>query len=173
MQVDGNFVVASIGVPSQTIYTNEDVVFNAIATNANQYQWSFGDSTLIVGVANPDQTYLVPGQYTVNLICSNALGCTATAQANVIVYLPAAINNVSSSAINVSANQKDVTVKMSDVPSLGAKINIYNLLGQLLLAKPITQQTEVFTLADQPTGYYLVSVENNDEVRTKKILLAQ
>jgi PKD repeat protein len=173
MQINGNFVVASIGTPVQTIYTTEDVVFNAIATNANQYQWNFGDSTIIMGVANPDQVYLTPGQYTVNLTCSNDLGCSATAQATVIVYEATAINNVSANSMNVFANKNDVTVKMNDAPAAGAKISVYNLLGQLLLAKPITQQNQVFTLAGQPTGYYLVSVENNAEIKTKKILLSE
>lgn len=173
MQINGNFVTASIGTPTETIYTNEDVVFNAITTNANQYTWEFGDSTIITGVANPDQTYLVPGQYTVTLTCTNDSGCTASTQATVIVYEATGIKNISANDIHVYAYGKDITVVMGDVPASNARINVYNLLGQSVLNGPLTQASQVFNMAGQPMGYYLVSVENNGEVKTQKILIAQ
>ena len=83
--LSGNFVIASVGVPTQQIYTNQDVVFDAITTNADHFNWDFGDSTLIIGVAHPTQVYLIPGTYTVNLYAYNDLGCGANAQATVIV----------------------------------------------------------------------------------------
>jgi len=171
--LNGNYVTASIGTPSEPIFVNQDVVFDALTTNSVNYDWSFGDSTLIVGVAHPTQRYLVAGTYTVNLTSSNDLGCSATAQAVVTVYGASAINNVNVKEATVVAEGKMVTVNMNDNSlSQDAQITIYNLLGQTVTVLPLITQVANMNLQNQATGYYLVSIRNAGVINTKRIVIA-
>jgi PKD repeat protein len=171
--IDGNYVTASIGVPGPVIYTNTDVVFDAIATNASEFQWDFGDGTLINGVMHPDQTYLEPGVYTINLRCANNVGCSATAQVSITVVAATGINDVNSKAISINTVGKQINVNLNDVQNDNAHIQVYNLLGQSLYTVPFSSQKETIDLGQQPTGYYLVSVKNAGKTSTKRIFLAQ
>jgi hypothetical protein len=172
--LNGNYVTASIGVPAQPIFTNQDVIFNAFTTNSVNYTWDFGDSTIIIGVANPTQVYLVPGTYTVNLFSSNDVGCSATAQAVVtVVASTTGINSISkNNATTVISFGKTVVVNMNDaVVSQDAQIFVYNLLGQSVVSLPITSQSENINMQNQSTGYYLVSIRNSGIVNTKRVII--
>jgi hypothetical protein len=171
--LNGNYVTAAIDTPAQTIFVNQDVIFNAITTNSINYSWDFGDGTIIIGVANPTQRYLVPGTYTVNLTSSNDVGCSATAQVVIIAIAGAtAINNVSKNEATVISNGKSVVVHMNDaVISQDAQIQVYNLLGQSVVSLPLTSQSANINMQNQSTGYYLVSIHNSGLVNTKRVLI--
>ncbi len=150
------------------------MIFNAFTTNSVNYTWDFGDSTIIIGVANPTQVYLVPGTYTVNLFSSNGVGCSATAQAVVtVVASTTGINGISkNNATTVISFGKTVVVNMNDaVVSQDAQIFVYNLLGQSVVSLPITSQSENINMQNQSTGYYLVSIRNSGIVNTKRVII--
>ncbi|MDB5281245.1 MAG: hypothetical protein JWO06_320 [Bacteroidota bacterium] len=169
--LNGNFVVASIGAPQQTIFTHSDVIFDALVTNASQFSWDFGDGTLINGVAHPDQIFLVPGTYTVNLIASNTQGCSATASTSVEVLLETGINEASNKNINVTAHAKTVTINMNDLSINNGEVSIVNILGQPVYTAAVNTTTQQINLDTQATGYYLVSVKNAGKVSTKRVFL--
>ncbi|HWB63816.1 MAG TPA: PKD domain-containing protein, partial [Chitinophagales bacterium] len=128
--VSGNYVVANIDVPGPHIYTYQDVVFDAVTANANQYEWDFGDGTLIDGVAHPTQRYFVPGKYTVTLYCYNNAGCSAEAEAEVTVLQgTTAINDVNSNGTFVTAQGKSIVITLNNNSSNNTA-EVYNLLGQ-------------------------------------------
>jgi gliding motility-associated-like protein len=56
---------------------NGEVYFDNNSTNANTYNWNFGDSTYSNAV-NPSHTYQQYGTYFVTLIASNNFGCVDT-----------------------------------------------------------------------------------------------
>jgi PKD repeat protein len=169
----GNFVVASIQIPSQIIYVNEDVVFNAIVTNGNNYAWDFGDGTIITGVANPDQIYLQPGTYTVSMTSTNNEGCSSSATTTVTVLMPTGINDVNSKDIIVSAIGKTITVNLNDAVNDHAELGIFNLLGQSVYSAPFNSQKQEISLDGQATGYYLVSVKNAGKLSTRRVFIAR
>jgi len=174
--LSGNYVAAEIGVPAQPIFTNQDVIFSAITTNANQFTWDFGDSTLINGVAHPTQRYLTPGTYTVTLFTSNSMGCSASAQATVIVVSAAAtgINEPGKGEISVIAEGKVINVNIHDaLLNDNSQILVYNLLGQAINAQPLTSQTVSINLENQANGYYLVSIRNGGTINTKRVFIGK
>ncbi len=172
--LNGNYVTATIGVPAQPIFAGQDVIFNGVTTNSINYTWDFGDSTIITGVANPTQRYLVPGTYTVNLFSSNNVGCSATAQAIVtVVENSTGINNPGKSEATVISYGKTVNVNMNDaVIGKDAEILVYNLLGQSVSSLPLTSQSETISMQNQSTGYYLVSIRNSGNINTKRIFIS-
>jgi len=175
--LNGNFVVASIGVPNQPIYTNEDVIFDALTSNADHFNWDFGDSTLIIGVSHPTQRYLVPGTYTVNLFAFNDLGCNASAQATVVV-LPqentTGINEAGKKDIAVITEGKVINVNMNGASLAdNAWIEIYNLLGQAVNTQALTTQIATINLNNEANGYYLISIRNAGATNTKRVFITK
>jgi PKD domain-containing protein/type IX secretion system substrate protein len=175
--LNGNFVVATIGVPAQQIYVNQDVIFDAVTANADHFNWDFGDSTLIIGVAHPTQRYLIPGTYTVNLYAYNDLGCSASAQATVTVLPQETATGITETAkkeVTVIAEAKLITINMNGtVLSDNAQVQIYNLLGQSVKSMGLNAQTASISLDNQANGYYLVSIRNGGSVNTKRIFIAK
>ncbi|MFN8323186.1 MAG: PKD domain-containing protein [Chitinophagales bacterium] len=171
--VNGNSVVADVSATAVNVATFEDVTFSAIATNTNQYEWDFGDGTLIVGVAHPTLSYYTPGTYTVNLKCSNSQGCYDNAQITINVTLASGVQEINANQIDVIAQGKDVVVEMTAAPEKSAGIQIYNLIGQSVYSNNLTTQKSTISLATQPVGYYLVSVQNADKVSTKRVFIGK
>ena len=174
--LNGNFVVATIGVPPTQIYVNQDVIFDALTSNADHFNWDFGDSTLIIGVAHPTQRYLVPGTYTVNLYAYNDIGCSATAEATVTVLQGGAtgINEQGKKEITIITEGTTLNVNMNGtVLSDNAQLQIFNLLGQSIKMLPINFQTTNIALDNQANGYYLVSIHNAGSVTTKRVFIAK
>lgn len=172
--LDGDFVLAGIVPPSQTIYTNEEVIFIANVTNASEYTWTFGDGTFVDGVANPYQIFFEPGTYDVDLNCTNAAGCSATAHVSVVVE-GQVINGIKeeeeSKAVSVYAFGKTVAVDMNGANINNAELRVANLLGQPVYSSILNTQKSEVTLDNQANGYYIVSVKNGGKVNTKRVFL--
>lgn len=168
--VNGNYVVADIDASAFSVETMEEINFYSLATNSNQYEWDFGDGTLIIGVANPSLSYLTPGVYTVNMKASNQAGCSDNASVTVTVADRAsAIKDEVKEAATVTAYGKTVKVNIAEAVSTGAQIEIFNLLGQPVHHSVVTQQLSTVALDNQPNGYYLVAVKNGEAQSTKRI----
>jgi PKD repeat protein len=77
---------ASGCAPSQVSFTNQSGALSSPA-----YQWNFGNSVTST-LQDPSVTYSLPGVYTVQLIVTNAGGCSDTITQNVNVYAAPVIN---------------------------------------------------------------------------------
>ncbi len=174
-KVPGTHITSSIGATALQVSTFENITFSALAINANHFAWDFGDGTLITGVANPDLAYYEPGTYTVTLHCSNDAGCSADAQVQVIVSqsVSTGIKEEVGKDINVSAAGKTINVTLPVVNSYDAQLQVYNLIGQPVYNTSINAQKTSVNFDEQPMGYYLVSVKNNDKVSTKRVFIGK
>ena len=173
--IDGNYIAANVGASATQVSTLENISFSANAINANHFAWDFGDGTLIIGVAHPDLAYYEPGVYTVNLHASNDHGCTDNAQIEIIVSqsVSTGIYEEAKNEIAIAAQNKTVTVNMNGLANAQAHLQIYNLIGQSVYNASIITDRTTALLDEQPTGYYLVSVKNNDKVSTKRIFIGK
>jgi PKD repeat protein len=84
-------IVHVISTPSSTFIPSDTadcipftITFNNISTNANYYQWDFGDGNSST-LANPNHTYTNSGTFTVSLISSN-IDCYDTMSINVEAF---------------------------------------------------------------------------------------
>ena len=171
--IDGNYIVANIGASATQVATLENISFSANAINSNHFAWDFGDGTLIIGVAHPDLAYYEPGVYTVNLQASNDQGCADNAQIEIIVSqaVSTGINEEAKNEIAIAAQNKTVMINMNGVANADAHLQIYNIIGQPVYNASIITERTTALLDEQPTGYYLVSVKNSDQVKTKRIFI--
>ena len=171
--VSGNAVVADISATAVNVATFEDITFSAVATHTNKYEWDFGDGTMVVGVAHPTLSYYTPGVYTVNLKCSNDIGCYDVAQITVTVSLASGVEEVKTNEVVVGAQGKTVMVELASNPAKDIEMQVYNLIGQSVYSNSITAQKTMVNLNSLANGYYLVAVKNGDKPTTKRIFLGE
>lgn len=83
------------------------------------------------------------------------------------------INKVSADKIKVSADSKTIRVVISDEVKQDGTIRIYNLLGQSLSTQPVTELTSSIAMNQQPSGYYIVAVQNDHKTFTSKVFIGE
>lgn len=171
--VPGHHIVSGIAASTLNAYTTQDIDFHAQSTNANHFEWDFGEGTWIVGVANPTLAYYEPGVYNVTLKATNDYGCSANSDVTVYVSQISGINDVESKNVIVSTIGKTITVNLNDEIKGAAKVNIYNLLGANIYNGPVNSTITHIGFDEQPAGYYLVSVTNNNKTNTSRVYLGQ
>ena len=170
--VNGTYIVASFNASSQSAAVGENINFYSTATNTTHYVWSFGDSSIITGVANPTFFYYLPGEYIVNLICTNSAGCSATFQDTIIVSEATGIDQTTSKGITVQClGAKTIQLVMNDTKLIGAEIFVYNILGQSVYTSPVTSEKMTFTINNEPSGIYLVNVKIGNKNSTTKVYI--
>jgi hypothetical protein len=168
--INSNYVTADITASKLNVVVGESISFSAVTTNANQFNWDFGDGTLITGVVNPTISYYQVGTYTVNLISANDHGCSDNAQAVINVTTVSGINDEEASNVNVFANGNTITVNMNGTEIKDGQMQVYNMIGQSVYSHTLKSQYEVATLSE-PNGCYLVSVKNAGATITKRIFI--
>jgi hypothetical protein len=105
------------------------------------------------------------------MICSNDSGCTHTDSVTITVAGATGINNVASETRNIWAYAKTINIVLNEDIMSGAEVKIFNLLGQQAYAGSIDNQTTVITLNNEPNGYYIVNMQNNNVTSSKRIML--
>lgn len=114
-------------ISSHTLFNDLPITFQNTSTGAETYQWNFGDGHSST-VVHPNNTYDVPGTYTVTLIATNDIGCKDTVQKPITieeeywVYIP----NTFTPDGNMVNNYFEIsTINISQID-----VWIYNRWGQ-------------------------------------------
>jgi PKD repeat protein len=170
--ITGNYVVANINASALHVLTDQLVDFHAITTNANQYSWDFGDGTLIVGVANVENSYTFPGQYEVKLLTSNSFGCADQASITVTVDQATGVADPHQEEDNTNIGMRANNLNVSIATPTKATLSVYNIIGQTAYTSSIENNHTSVDLNTLPTGTYIASVTNNGKVTTKRIAIA-
>lgn len=171
--VPGSYVTIDIPATSLTGNANQPVYFTTTSHNATLYDWKLGDGGQITGIANPDYVYYEPGTYTVVVTASNDAGCTYTDSVTITIGAATALSDVSTPGRNIWSSGNNITIQLNENLTPGAELKVNNLLGQPVYLSPVTQTTTQLQLGNQPTGYYIVSVQNNNVVTTKRLFISR
>ncbi|MFN8321950.1 MAG: PKD domain-containing protein [Chitinophagales bacterium] len=169
--LDGDYVSVSVAASDLNVAVGETVFFSSTTTNTTNFFWTFGDSTVITGVANPEISYSTPGTYVVTVIASNAFGCTAQDQVTIKVYAPSTIQNTVADIETVSVTEKNISLKMKSAPTERTSVELYSLSGALITAMPLQSTLTVINAIAQPAGVYVLVVKNVSGLSTRKIVL--
>ncbi len=151
--------------------------FSNTSVGATSYFWAFGDGQNSTA-ANPNHTYLLDGNYTVQLTSTNGCGSTTTSQVVNIATPPTAgftfspasgcapltvqfTSNSSENSQNfewnfpggtpATSNLQNPTVVFSTPGTFSASLTVSNSTGQ-----NIASQTDIILVNDKPTANFTV-----------------
>lgn len=171
--ISTNAITAIINVSKVFAYTGEELNFYSITQNVSGFEWDFGEGTQVTGIANPSLAYYVPGKFDVTLKCTNNYGCMKYATTAVEIEQISGIGDVASTEPSVLLNAKTLTINLHESINNGATLKVFNLLGQPVLSEKITASVTNFDLNNTTSGYYMVSIQNNGKITTKRIFVNQ
>ena len=172
--VNGNRIIA--GITSSLTYAavNQVIDFSANVTNASQFMWDFGDSTVITGITHPSYAYSAAGTYTVTLKSSNTFGCVAYAFETVYISSSTGVNTISPDHVSIISENRDVRISINNFTGSDYQYELYDITGQMLTTGHITSSDFQVTLNGRSNGIYIISVVNSTGARiSKKVFLAE
>jgi PKD repeat protein len=160
---------------STAVNINNNVTFTDNSVSADAYWWIFGDGSTS-SLQNPVYAYPAPGVYTVTLnSISTVCGDTVTSQKVITVMGTTGISSlVSNEEMIFSKDQSGTYVKFNYNSQTKVNINVYNTLGQVILAndiRTVTNDKIYINLEDAKDQMIFVSISNlekNTQV-TKKL----
>ncbi len=121
--------IADFAISSHTLFEGLPVTFQNLTSGGVTYVWTFGDgngSTMV----HPNNTYEVPGTYTVTLIATNQLGCKDTVSKPITIlpeyyiYVP--------NAFTPDGNRSNNYFSASTVNIAKLNVKIYNRWGEMI-----------------------------------------
>lgn len=152
--------VATVGQPVQ---------FYTATTNASIFDWSFGEGSLISGIANPEMTYYQSGAFMVIVECSNQWGCYAADTLIIKVGQATGIAETGAEPVKVFGAKKRIV--MENLAAGETNWVVSNLLGESVAAGNAANSTETIDLNTQPNGVYIVTLNGSQGRLSRKIIL--
>ncbi len=137
-----------------------------VASGANSYLWSTGETTSSI-LVHPISTmsYSVTGS-------SN--GCSKTVNVNVIVQTCVGIKKVTKNSFKVFPNPANQSLTIDASLLSGKKtIEIYNVSGQLILAKTSSENLINVDLTPFENGRYSINVIENNGIYSSEQFIIQ
>ena len=173
IMISGNNAAdATFNTSATTVEEGTDVVFTANQAGAT-YNWNLGNGATATG-SGVTMAYTTPGVYSVELTVTTANGCTATSTVLVTVNakVETGIKDVTDANLKLWSNGNKVYVDFSKAKLNNANVGIYNLIGQELSKENVTGTIHIKEVTQFEAGYVIVRVENNGNITTKKLLIA-
>lgn len=121
--------------PSQISIHDTEVVFNNTSTNADSYEWDFGDGTPLLGEEDPTHFYpeVVGADYTITLTALSNAGCSSVVQYSIsvneeiIFYVP---NTFTPNGDN--ANDSFIPIITAGIDVYSYHLIIFNRWGEVV-----------------------------------------
>ena len=147
------------------------IAFTNTTTGATSYSWDFGDGSPADNAANPSHTYTANGTYTVTLTATGPCGTnTSTTTVNIAAT---GIDTYEMDALSVYPNPSNglFTVKMNATAK--TVVEVYNVIGKLVYATQLNNNTATVDLSNQSAGVYSMKVISENNTAVKQIVLTK
>ncbi len=118
-------------------------------------------------------TYSIPGNYTACLITYDSQGCLDTSCTSFTI-LATGVNKIISSEVLIAPNPSNNGLFNIDFGNTNnqSSITIHNVIGKIVFTKEIDGNTKQhIDLSNQTNGVYFVTIKNDKESITKKIII--
>ncbi|PCJ84833.1 MAG: hypothetical protein COA57_08535 [Flavobacteriales bacterium] len=161
---------ASFTVSADTVYLGESVTFTNTSIGLTMHTWYFGDGSSFMST-NPTYTYNQSGTYSVTLVSSDGV-CSDTAEIIIVVQPLTGIAEANRlSGINIYNVNNLVVIESENGNLKGAQINVYNVLGQQIIApvNAANKNSRVEIHLPEASGIYFVEVNSDNYQITRKI----
>lgn len=173
----GNAVFANLSASTNSVdmAANTTVNFTATAQGVSNFNWNFGDGTIIAnGSANVSHTYTQAGTYTVSVEAANGV-CTSVSSTTVEVTNTTGLTAISNSNLTVTGVGSKVTVHFGNNMEGNGNIEVINMLGEVVahLDNVPMKGSKVIDLSNIAAGQYMVKISNNKQLFTDKVYLSR
>ncbi len=150
-----------------------NVEFENTSLNATLFRWKFDESPSSVStLASPSFIYQQEGEYTVELIASDADGCIDSTHQLIEVFKPAALNPPSPNpstgmfAIEWRTTEETKTI-ITLVDAMGREIRTFDVL-----ANAGTNRYMLDITGEQP-GLYILKIRYSNTVKTYRLMISE
>jgi hypothetical protein len=172
----GNSVFANLTASQNfvDVFTNAPITFTASAIGATEFNWNFGDGTVLNnGPANVSHTYTQAGNYTVSFDATNGI-CSDTANTLVEVTNTSGLTEVNNSSIKVVSQGDIITIKFTQLEGAGT-IELFNLIGERVFVQEQVnlKGTKQLFLSELAVGQYIIKIASKNQVYNQKINLTR
>jgi len=169
-----NVSVRSAPVSSFTFSPNIlEVTFNNSSTDADSFNWDFGDGTTSAEV-NPVHNYPGPGSYLVTLNAISPCGTSVMNDSVSLVFSGLEPTPVMLT-LNIYPNPSSglFTIEVNNSENATLELKITNPLGQLVFQEEINGKKIVrqFNMSLNASGIYLIRLISNDTAFSHKLIL--
>ena len=171
VQIQEHQLVTVLSIPTDHGTVGHNMQFYATNSNADQFQWDFGDGSTITGVANPVYAYYIPGTYTVVVNSSNVYGCTAHSDTTVYIDYATSVDEIDGNAVRIITDSKSVRIDIDNVVGGKYEFNVYSISGQVIKTGRISSSDMVLDFAAEATGVYIVSIKSTTSSLSKKVII--
>lgn len=158
----------------------QPIGFIAVAPNASQYLWDFGDGTTSTD-QNPTHVFQAAGNYDVSLMATGPTFCSDATTQTVLVQDDTATSLEAQEAItslqifpNPSEGLFDIQLYLNRDQEVSA--SLINAAGQTVAVLPRARTNLWFYQLDisgLPDGMYMLKLQAGDQVATRRILKLQ
>ncbi|MBI3135857.1 MAG: T9SS type A sorting domain-containing protein [Bacteroidetes bacterium] len=161
-------VALDVPVPAFTFTQNGLTAdFTNTSTNADSAWWNFGDATAGTDLDNPSHAYATVGTFNVWLYAYNEC------------YVDSTMLTVTTDDVGIAAHETELVfypnpantqVVISGLQG-ESKIEILNILGEVVAVIRTSDSQETISVAHLPTGTYFVKISQNNQQLTKKLVV--
>lgn len=130
------------------------------------YAWSDGETAQTI-------SNLEAGTYTVTI--TDHSGCFETATATIISTPAAGVSNISdafSFSVYPNPTHSQALVQLSKIAA-GTSFKLENVLGQVLMSRPVTDIQTQLDLSSYPDGIYIIEIKQGDKRAVKELVLSR
>lgn len=152
----------------------KDRMYNSYAaTDSAKYQfaWNFGDTQDTIYALDTSHVYETLGAYTINLGYGFAGWYNFILPQITSQYLDicTGVTNINSDDIIIYPNPANDFIYIENAEN--TSVEIYNLLGAIVISKSITQNRELFSLDGLTKGSYLIKVTDSSGLINRKVVI--
>ena len=186
--------VGNIRGSNNEICQGEELYLSAANTSrgfATRYKWEvYKNGIQVVEFYTPTPnvpigqlvTLSFTGTYQAYVSACNECGCNRSAVVSLNVIPVRECANLGKIQVN-SSLQKEIaiypnpvsnqlTIKLPSVYNENpTQVELYNSIGQLVLAKTYTETNIEFSVSSFPKGLYILKIQNGEEMKTEKIII--
>lgn len=167
----GSIFSAPNFIASATTVAIEDAIieFQATAPGATEFEWNFGDGTMVSNDLNPVHAYMQPGVYTVTFTARNG-GCESVQTMTVTVNAASTgIANVNTNGFTLYPNPARNLVNILlnvDRSESQVKVSILDAAGRLVRSENVNDVRSgsiiELNISDLASGVYQIALEGDN-----------
>ncbi len=158
--------LASFSTTGNSFCQNSPITFTDFSTNSpSSWSWNFGDGGTSTQ-QNPQHTYSNPGNYTVNLIVTNATGFNSTSE-TITIESCVSTTDLLANGVSIRPNPNNGNFIITGLDE-NTQFTIFDFNGKKVLQRTVNMSSEKIELVLVRSGLYYLEASKNGQIGRMK-----